>query len=260
MVPHKPSTFPVIDVSPWPFLGAAAALLLGLGLVLWIHSWGWELLALSVGLLSWTFWGWWRDMLREATPENYSTLVETVLRKGFVLFIASEVMFFVAFFWAFFDASLFPLTGSWPPQGIQTLSPFEWPYVNTLILLLSGTSLTWAHQSLLEHKKTALLRGLGCTIGLGLVFTVIQAYEYSHAAFSLKEGIYPSIFYMATGFHGLHVLIGTGFLIFCFFRAWNNQIDPDHPVGFEAACWYWQFVDVVWLFLFIAVYWWGGQT
>jgi cytochrome c oxidase subunit 3 len=256
MAKSKNSIFPLVDPSPWPLLGGVAALLLGIGLVLFMHQKGCELLFLGAGVLLWVFWGWWRDMLKEANAEAYTPLVERVLRGGFVLFILSETMFFVAFFWAFLDVSL--LMEQWPPQGIRLLDPLEWPYLNTVILLLSGTSLTWAHHSLLRHDNKSLVWGLGGTIGLGVLFSLIQGWEYLHATFGFREGIYPSVFYMATGFHGLHVLIGIGFLGFCFWRARQGLLDSRHHVAFEAACWYWQFVDVVWLFIFVIVYLWGG--
>jgi cytochrome c oxidase subunit 3 len=177
------------------------------------------------------------------------------------LFIASEVMFFAAFFWAYFNASLYPkeAVGSvWPPVGLETFDPFELPLLNTLILLTSGVTVTWAHHALREGDRNGLLQGLGLTILLGIAFTSVQAYEYSHAAFGFREGIYPSTFFMATGFHGFHVIIGTTFLIVCWIRAWLGHFKPDHHFGFEAAAWYWHFVDVVWLFLFICIYWWGS--
>jgi cytochrome c oxidase subunit III len=173
------------------------------------------------------------------------------------------VMFFAAFFWAFFDASLFPKEatgGIWPPKGVHPFDAFELPFLNTMILLLSGTTVTWAHHSLLEGDRKGMLLGLGITILLGLSFTGVQGYEYSHAAFGFKDGIYPSTFFMATGFHGFHVIIGTTFLIVCWFRARAGHFKPDHHFGFEAAAWYWHFVDVVWLFLFICIYWWGGGS
>ena len=164
---------------------------------------------------------WWRDVIREATFQGYHTpIVQLGLRYGMALFIASEVMFFVAFFWAFFSSSLFPVGGVWPPKGIHPFDPFEFPFLNTLILLLSGTTVTWAHHSLLESDRSGLLRGLAVTVFLGLCFTSLQAYEYSHAAFHFTGGIYPSTFFMATGFHGFHVIIGTTFLIVCLVRAW----------------------------------------
>jgi cytochrome c oxidase subunit 3 len=182
---------------------------------------------------------------------------------GMVLFIASEVMFFAAFFWAFFDASLFPKEatgGQWPPTGVLPFDPMALPLLNTLILLTSGVTVTWAHHALREGDRAGLLQGLALTILLGASFTGIQAYEYAHAAFGFREGIYPTTFFMATGFHGFHVIIGTTFLIVCWFRAWKGHFKPDHHFGFEAAAWYWHFVDVVWLFLFVCVYIWGGGS
>jgi cytochrome c oxidase subunit 3 len=195
------------------------------------------------------------------------------------LFIASEVMFFVAWFWAFFDASLFPndiavdpangqvlgqvaraefTGGIWPPEGTEIFDPWHLPLLNTLILLTSGTTVTWAHHSLLHNDRRGLIWGLALTILLGATFTAVQAYEYANAAFSYVGGIYGSTFFMATGFHGAHVLIGTIFLIVCFFRALRGHFTPQQHFGFEAAAWYWHFVDVVWLFLFAFVYVWAG--
>ena len=218
---------------------------------------------------------WWRDVIREAeSGKHHNEIVQIGLRYGFVLFIASEVMFFAAWFWAFFDVALYPggensqemilrseaLGGVWPPQDMQgrLFDPWSIPFMNTIILLSSGATLTWAHHALRVNQRAALLQGLGYTILLGLAFTALQAYEYSEALFGFEEGIYSSTFYMATGFHGLHVIIGTIFLIVCFFRALMKHFTPDHHVGFEAAAWYWHFVDVVWLFLFTFVYWWGS--
>lgn len=263
-MPHastKSHPYHLVDPSPWPFIGALSAFVLTIGAVLLIHGHGVVVLTIGVGLLGLTMAGWWHDVLKEATPRNHTGPVRQGLRMGVVLFIVSEVMFFVAFFWAFFDASLFPkeATGHvWPPKGIHVLDPFDLPYLNTLILLLSGTTVTWAHQALLEKRKKEVLQGLGATILLGLTFTTVQIYEYAHAAFPFKNNIYGSTFYMATGFHGFHVLVGTIFLIICWGRAWRDQFTPQHHVGFEAAAWYWHFVDVVWIFLFITVYGWGS--
>jgi cytochrome c oxidase subunit 3 len=178
-----------------------------------------------------------------------------------ILFIASEVMFFAAFFWAFFNASLYPteaIAFTWPPPGIEVFEPFGVPFLNTMILLLSGCTVTWAHHSLLEGDQRNLVKGLILTVALGVLFTSLQAYEYVHAAFGFREGIYPSTFYMATGFHGFHVIIGTTFLTVCLVRAIKGHFKPDHHFGFEAAAWYWHFVDVVWLFLFSCIYLWGS--
>lgn len=260
--PHlKSHPYHLVDPSPWPFIGALAALTLCLGAVLLMHGHGFFVLIVGGGLLLLTMAGWWYDVTQEATPLNHTGPVRQGLRLGVVLFIASEVMFFVAFFWAFFDASLFPkeVTGGvWPPQGVRVLDPFDLPYLNTLILLLSGTTITWAHQALLERHKKEVLQGLGLTILLGLTFSGVQIYEYAHAPFPFKGNIYGSTFYMATGFHGFHVVVGTIFLAICWVRAWKDQFTPQHHVGFEAAAWYWHFVDVVWIFLFLAIYWWGS--
>jgi cytochrome c oxidase subunit 3 len=188
--------------------------------------------------------------------------VQIGLRYGMALFIASEVMFFLAFFWAFFNASLFPAVatgGVWPPKSIEAVfNPWDLPFMNTLILLTSGCTVTWAHHALREGNRRGLIYGLGLTVILGIFFTCVQAWEYTHAPFGFREGVYPTTFFMATGFHGFHVIIGTIFLIVCFFRAVAGQFKPDHHFGFEAAAWYWHFVDVVWIFLFSCIYVWGS--
>jgi cytochrome c oxidase subunit 3 len=173
------------------------------------------------------------------------------------LFIASEVMFFAAFFWAYFDAWLYPKAATglmWPPQGIVPFDPWDVPLLNTLVLLLSGCTVTFAHHYVIEGNQRMAVRHLIYTVLLGIAFTSLQAYEYAHAAFAFGDGIYPSTFFMATGFHGFHVIIGTTFLFVCLIRTWKGHFKPDHHFGLEAAAWYWHFVDVVWLFLFTFVY------
>ena len=198
-------------------------------------------------------------------------MVQLHLRYGMILFIASEVMFFLAWFWAYFDASLFSgeaiqaartefTGGHWPPQGIETFDPWHLPLINTLILLTSGTTVTWAHHALLKNDRSGLIWGLVATIALGVTFTGVQAYEYGHAAFSYGGNIYGATFFMATGFHGFHVIIGTIFLFVCLMRARAGHFTPQQHFGFEAAAWYWHFVDVVWLFLFASIYVWGAGT
>ena len=251
----------LVDPSPWPIVGAVSAGVLTTGTVVYMHDGGGWLLALgTLGILITMFY-WFRDVIIEATFQgHHSAPVQIGMRYGMVLFIASEVMFFSAWFWAFFNASLFPpeqINGVWPPPGVVPFNPWELPFLNTLILLTSGVTVTWAHHALIEGNRTHLLQGVALTILLGLTFTGVQAYEYSHAAFGFKDGIYSTTFYMATGFHGFHVIVGTIFLIVCFFRAQNNHFKTDHHFGFEAAAWYWHFVDVVWLFLFTCIYWWG---
>jgi cytochrome c oxidase subunit 3 len=252
----------LVDPSPWPVVGAIGAGTLAAGMVLFMHDVTPWLVPVGILLVLLTMILWWRDVVKEATFQGHHTpVVQIGLRYGMALFIASEVMFFAAFFWAYFNASLYPkeAVGSvWPPVGLETFDPFELPLLNTLILLTSGVTVTWAHHALREGDRNGLLQGLGLTILLGIAFTSVQAYEYSHAAFGFREGIYPSTFFMATGFHGFHVIIGTTFLIVCWIRAWLGHFKPDHHFGFEAAAWYWHFVDVVWLFLFICIYWWGS--
>ena len=252
----------LVDPSPWPLVGALAAGTLAVGGVLYMHEiTGW-LVPIGFVLVLLTMYLWWRDVVREAEVEGHHTpIVQIGLRYGMALFIASEVMFFSAFFWAYFDASLYPkeATGfQWPPQGIETFDPFDVPLLNTLVLLLSGVTVTWAHHALREGDRRNLVRGLVITVALGILFTALQAYEYGHAAFNFTDGIYPSTFFMATGFHGFHVIIGTCFLIVCLIRAMRGHFTPEHHFGFEAAAWYWHFVDVVWLFLFSCVYVWGA--
>jgi cytochrome c oxidase subunit III len=256
----------LVTPSPWPLLGALGGGLMLAGIVFAAHYGNYIMLVIGALITLATAFFWWRDVLRESrTPGLHSPVVRLGLRYGMTLFIASEVMFFLAFFWAFFNFALFPehVAGvaqpSWPPPGVHTFDPFGLPFLNTMILLLSGSTITFAHHSLLEGDRTGLLRALGITILLGLSFTSLQAYEYAHAPFHLYGGgIYPSVFFLATGFHGFHVIIGTCFLIVCWLRARAGQFTPARHFGFEAASWYWHFVDVVWLFLFVWIYWWGA--
>ena len=255
----------LVDPSPWPLVGALGGGVTVLGIVLAAHFGSYIALILGLALVAVTMVMWWRDVLRESrTAGLHTPIVRLGLRYGMTLFIASEVMFFVGFFWAFFHFALYPehvlgtATPAWPPVGIETFDPFHLPLMNTLILLLSGTTVTWAHHSLIEGDRKHLIMGLGFTVLLGLSFTTFQALEYSHAPFHFSGGgVYPAVFFLATGFHGFHVIVGTVFLIVCWFRARDGQFSPQRHFGFEAAAWYWHFVDVVWLFLFVAVYWWG---
>jgi cytochrome c oxidase subunit 3 len=252
----------LVDPSPWPILGATGALLGFGGTVIWLHDGGPWLMVLGFGLILYVMFMWWRDVIGEATFEGHHTpVVQLGLRYGMALFIASEVMFFLAWFWAFFNASLYPtaaMGGAWPPSGIETFDPWHLPFVNTLILLTSGTTVTWAHHALRQNDRAGLLGGLALTVALGATFTVVQGYEYVHAPFAFTGGIYGTTFFMATGFHGAHVIIGTIFLVVCLYRANAGHFKPDHHFGLEAAAWYWHFVDVVWLFLFSCIYWWNG--
>jgi len=260
---HEPNhPYHMVDPSPWPAFGALGAGTLALGAVLFMHDVTTVVMIIGALLVLLTMALWWRDVIKEATFQGHHTAVVQIgLRYGMILFIASEVMFFAAFFWAFFNASLYPteaIAFTWPPPGIDVFEPFGVPFLNTMILLLSGCTVTWAHHSLLEGDQRNLVNGLILTVALGVLFTSLQAYEYVHATFGFREGIYPSTFYMATGFHGFHVIIGTTFLTVCLVRAIKGHFKPDHHFGFEAAAWYWHFVDVVWLFLFSCVYLWGA--
>jgi cytochrome c oxidase subunit III len=266
----------VPDPSPWPIIGSISAFVLAAGGLTYMHPDMWVeslepafkalgawTIAPGVALVLFTMAGWWSSVVRESlTPGAHSAVVRIGLRYGMFLFIASEVMFFVAFFWAFFNFALYPEhAGSevWPPKAVHVFNPWELPFLNTLILLTSGTTVTWAHHALRENNRKSLINGLALTILLGISFTLCQAYEYSHAPFAFKDGVYPSTFFMATGFHGFHVIVGTTFLAVCLFRAMKGHFTPERHFGFEAAAWYWHFVDVVWLFLFTAIYWWGSH-
>ena len=263
----------LVSPSPWPVVGAFGALTLAVGGIMYMHelAYGSAVLAIGSLLVAFTMVVWWRDVVREAEHEGHHTpVVQLGLRYGMVLFIASEVMFFVAWFWAFFDASLFAdeaqqvarvtfTGGTWPPTGVEVFDPFHLPLLNTIILLTSGATVTWAHHALREGKRSGLIQGLCVTVALGVAFTAVQAFEYAHAPFAFTDGIYSSTFFMATGFHGAHVLIGSIFLIVCLARSIAGHFKPEQHFGFEAAAWYWHFVDVVWLFLFFAIYWWGGS-
>jgi len=265
----KNHDYHLVDPSPWPAVGAVSAFTMAIGAVLSMraseYEWSvWPYLIFFAGLLGvlYTMVVWWRDITDEAENKGYHTpVVQLHHRYGMILFIASEVMFFVAWFWAFFGAALFPNEGMgnvWPPEGIEVFDPWHLPFINTVILLLSGTTVTWAHHALKEGDRKGLVQGLVYTVILGALFSCVQAYEYAHAPFGFTDGIYASTFFMATGFHGFHVLVGTIFLIVCLARAMKGHFKPDHHFGFEAAAWYWHFVDVVWLFLFCCIYWWGG--
>jgi cytochrome c oxidase subunit 3 len=277
----------LVDPSPWPITGAFAALVMAIGAIAWMaqhkgspiygFTYGGTMFFAGFASVLGVMYAWWSDIIREAEREGHHTaVVQLHHRYGMILFILSEVMFFVAWFWAFFDSALFPadptqvmrteiFQGVWPPKGIEVLSPWKLPLLNTLILLTSGATLTWAHHGLLNNDRGVLTKGLMATIGLGLLFTCIQGYEYAHAPFAFSfdpahpaATNYGSTFFMATGFHGFHVIVGTIFLIVCLFRTMKGHFKPDHHLGFEFAAWYWHFVDVVWLFLFCCIYVWGN--
>ncbi|NKB51020.1 MAG: cytochrome c oxidase subunit 3 [Rhizobiaceae bacterium] len=276
----KNHDYHIIDPSPWPLIGSIGGLMMAIGGVVWMQTIqnadastlgmnGPWLFVIGLLVVLYTMYGWWADTIKEAHAGDHTPVVSMHLRYGMIMFIASEVMFFVAWFWAFFDASLFPdeavqtaraayTGGQWPPTSIHVIDPLHLPLFNTVTLLLSGTTVTWAHHALLEGDRKGLIWGLFLTVVLGVIFSAVQAYEYAVAPFTFTESIYGSTFFMATGFHGFHVLVGTIFLIICLLRAMQGHFSEKQHFGFEAAAWYWHFVDVVWLFLFVAVYIWAS--
>ncbi len=258
MAGQKNHDYHIINPSLWPFTGALGAFIMLTGAVSAFHGGSIIPTVLGFGLVVFTMIVWWTDVVGESQAGDHTPVVQLGLRYGVIMFIASEVMFFVAWFWSFFKHAIYPMDGVWPPTGIETFDAWHLPLINTLILLTSGATVTWAHHALLEGDRKGLIRGLTLTVILGFLFTLLQGYEYGHAAFSFDGNIYGANFFMATGFHGAHVIIGTIFLGVCLGRALKGHFTPDKHIGFEAAAWYWHFVDVVWLFLFAGVYIWGG--
>lgn len=253
--------FHILDVSQHPIASSMGALGTFLGLGLMMHGivgGGATLLVCGLVLvLSATIW--WRDVAREGVQGDHSKAVQGGLKLGVMLFIVSEVFFFLSFFWAYFHVALGPemaIGGQWPPIGIDTLSAYEVPLLNTAILVSSGGSVTWAHHALIRGDKNAAVTALVLTILLGAVFTMLQAIEYFETSYTIADSVFGSVFFVATGFHGLHVIVGTLFLCVGLGRLVRNTLTKDHHVGFEAAAWYWHFVDIVWLFLYTWVYWW----
>ncbi|QBK29987.1 cytochrome c oxidase subunit 3 [Roseitalea porphyridii] len=277
----KNHDYHILEPSPWPLIGAIGALVMAIGAIGWMQAGqGNEFSFLGIPMANpWTFligllivlytmFGWWSDTVRESLQGHHTRVVSLHLRYGMIMFIASEVMFFAAWFWAVFDASLFYgeaqqvgrmeyTGGQWPPAGLEVLDPLHLPLYNTVILLLSGTTVTWAHHALLHNDRDGLKMGLWLTILLAILFTCVQIYEFAVAPYSFSGSLYGATFFMATGFHGFHVFVGTIFLIVCLVRAYAGHFTPQKHFGFEAAAWYWHFVDVVWLFLFFVVYVWG---
>nr|YP_010238970.1 cytochrome c oxidase subunit III [Megalinus hunanensis]QTE20685.1 cytochrome c oxidase subunit III [Megalinus hunanensis] len=262
MSSHKNHPFHLVDVSPWPILGAFSAMIMMIGLIKWFHFFNHNLFLLGFTITSLIMYQWWRDITREGTFQGLHTFNVTMgLQWGMILFITSEVFFFISFFWGFFHSSLSPsieLGMLWPPKSIETFNPMQIPLLNTLILLTSGLTVTWAHHSLMENNFNQTSQSLTLTVILGIYFSILQGYEYIEAPFTISDTVYGSSFFMSTGFHGIHVIIGTTFLLVCLIRHLNNHFSSIHHFGFEAAAWYWHFVDVVWLFLYISIYWWGS--
>lgn len=261
---HQQNNYHLVDKSPWPFITATNMLLLLVSVVLYMHEStnGLLFILCNIGSLIGCMFVWWRDVIREAAYEGNHTLeVQKGLKYGMLLFILSEVCFFVAFFWGFFHSSMSPtieIGSVWPPENLVGFNPWLVPLLNTIILLSSGAAITWSHHALLGGNLKSALMALEITIGLAILFTLLQMYEYIEANFNIMDGIYGTTFFMATGFHGFHVIIGTIILCVVLFRLANDHFTREHHFGFEAGAWYWHFVDVVWLFLYVSIYWWGA--
>ena len=267
MAHEKNHDYHILNPSIWPFVGAVSAFTMLFGAVMWMHGLGpWLFLMGFVGVL-YTMFAWWTDVIKESGVGDHTPVVRLGLRYGFILFIMSEVMFFAAWFWSFFKHAMYPMNeyvgSEYVPPDIYFVDPFHLPLINTLVLLLSGCAVTWAHHALVHNESRKDVEwGLLIGVLLGLAFTALQAYEYwelvAHKDWTFGGDKYYSTFFMATGFHGLHVIIGTIFLFVCYLRIKQGHFTADKHIGFEAAAWYWHFVDVVWLFLFLAVYIWGS--
>jgi len=254
----------LVSPSPWPLFTCIALLVLTTTAVLTMHSfsnaYAFLVMAFLTVILSMSFW--WRDVISEGTYlGNHTLAVQKGLNMGVALFIVSEALFFLGIFWAFFHSALSPtieLGAQWPPMGIEALNPFELPLLNTVILLSSGVTVTYAHHSLIQGNRSGALNGLVATVILALVFTAFQGIEYTVSSFTISDGIFGSCFYLGTGFHGIHVMIGTAFIAVGLWRVLAYHSTENHHLGLESAILYWHFVDVVWLFLFISIYYWGS--
>ncbi len=263
MAHEKNHDYHILAPSLHPFVASVGAFVMLFGAVLWMKTITPFMFFIGLAIVLYSMLAWWWDVIRESSAGDHAPVVRIGLRYGFILFILSEVMFFAAWFWSFFKHALYPMEtfseGQWPPPSIETFDPWHLPLINTLILLCSGCAATWAHHALVhENNRKDLANGIIIAVLLGVLFSFFQAYEYSHAAFGFSGNIYGANFFMATGFHGAHVIIGTLFLLVCYLRVRAGHFTVEKHVGFEAAAWYWHFVDVVWLFLFASIYIWGS--
>nr|YP_010165975.1 cytochrome c oxidase subunit III [Stictocephala bisonia]QRV59922.1 cytochrome c oxidase subunit III [Stictocephala bisonia] len=252
----------IVDNSPWPIIGSIGLMTLTSGMVLLFQESKITLMMMGMMITVLTMIQWWRDIIRESTYQGYHTKkVTKSMKLGMMLFILSEVMFFLSFFWAFFHSSLSPsmeIGMMWPPMGIKPFNPLSIPMLNTTILLSSGISMTWAHSAIINNNMWQGIKSMILTISLGMYFSILQVMEYFEAPFSMADSVYGSSFFMATGFHGIHVMIGTTFIMIMTMRLMKMHLCNKHHVGFECSAWYWHFVDVVWLFLYLSIYWWGS--
>nr|YP_010736928.1 cytochrome c oxidase subunit III [Busonia albilateralis]WEP24815.1 cytochrome c oxidase subunit III [Busonia albilateralis] len=254
--------FHIVEKSPWPLLSSMGVMTMLLGTIYWLNYNSWIIMSMGLFIIVLVMIQWWRDIIRESTFQgNHTFKVKLSMKIGMIMFIASEIMLFISLFWAFFHSSLAPsieIGSIWPPSNMKMFNPLNIPLLNTIILLSSGISLTWSHQSLLKNKMNQSINSMILTIMLGIYFTFLQGFEYYESSFCISDSIYGSLFFLTTGFHGLHVIVGTTFIVVSLIRMMNLHFSSEHHVGYEASAWYWHFVDVVWLFLYISIYWWGS--
>nr|YP_010944869.1 cytochrome c oxidase subunit III [Japanagallia turriformis]WMC21081.1 cytochrome c oxidase subunit III [Japanagallia turriformis] len=258
----KNHPFHLVDNSPWPISGSLGLMTSTSGMIMWFHKNNLTLMLIGILIILLTMIQWWRDVTRESTFQGMHTnSVSSSMKIGMIMFITSEILFFSSFFWTFLHSSLSPnmeIGMIWPPMGIKVFNPMNIPMLNTMILLSSGMSMTWAHNAIINKNYSQLMQSMVITIMLGLYFSFLQFYEYYESPFSMSDSIYGSTFFMSTGFHGIHVIIGTVFIIVSTLRINKLHMSNEHHIGFEASAWYWHFVDVVWLFLYMLIYWWGS--
>nr|UZT67555.1 cytochrome c oxidase subunit 3 [Paramblynotus sp. ZJUH 20220012] len=251
----------LVTFSPWPLLTSMNMMFLLLSIIMMFNYKNYFFLYINFINILLCSYQWWRDIIRESTFQGlHSLMILNSLKIGMILFIISELLFFISFFWSYFHSALSPnieIGSIWPPKNIIQFNPYMIPSLNTIILLSSGCTITWCHYSILNNKKLQSMLSLFTTIFLGLIFTMIQFFEYNESMFCMNDSIYGSLFFMTTGFHGLHVIIGSIFLSIILIRIINKHISMIHHFGFEASSWYWHFVDVIWIIVFSMIYWWN---
>lgn len=251
----------LVYYSPWPIITGFRTIGILTGTIYLLIRTKLTLLILSILSLIISCAQWWRDVSRESSFLGFHTnFVIFGLRWGIILFIISEILFFFSFFWAFFHRRLSPnweIGIIWPPLGTQAINPYQIPLLNTIILLSSGITVTYRHHAIIKTKNLLIYNTIIITLFLGFYFSFLQGWEYFEASYNITDSVFGSRFFLATGFHGLHVIIGTFFLLFSLARHKINLFSKTHHIGLEAAIWYWHFVDVIWLFLFRFLYWWS---
>lgn len=250
--------FHLVTVRPWPILRSFSIKILLIGMINWFHNFDLRLVIYGKFLLILILFQWWRDVIRERTYQGFHSInVVNGLKLRIILFIISEVFFFLRIFWCYLHIYLSPrieIGSIWPPKNINVFNPYEIPLLNTIILLSSGITITWSHYSIINKNYNNIILSILITVILGIIFTIFQYVEYIEARFSISDSIFGSIFFISTGFHGFHVLIGTLFLYINLLRILKKNFSSIHHLGFEIAAWYWHFVDVVWLILYLLVY------